>query len=245
MYEFYDRKYSSEALKKSRRNLKNLYDAIPETEGCKENIAKKNGCGAWCCNFQNPSVFYCEFLNSWGYVKNSWPKEKLIELVIRALRIYINNSPTKGCVFWNHETKLCMQHTTRPFNCRIYAQTPDEDFKPRYEKLKILYENQPNAIIHDQCNLCTTPTGKPTSQQIDVWFDELKLLEKDLGVEKHLMHDGDGGSYRSYLDHILLRIGSERLYKTLNDVRESVNAEAKEQFIKLLESKLKDGALKV
>lgn len=226
MYEFYQKTVDKKAF----RALRNVYADIPETVGCMENIAKEGGCGAWCCEHQSPSLFYSEFMYAWNQVEK-WPKQKLAELMLRCVRTYIYNSPTKGCVFWERESKLCQIHNNRPFNCRTYGQVPEEEFKPRYERLKVLYANDPNAVVKDQCNL--VKSEKPiTKQNIDDWFRELKFIEgRDVGINPALLNDRDGGSYRQFHDHIILKNSNDVFLLKLSQLRRSGSDEQKEKFM--------------
>ena len=236
-YSFYKEEIDGDVLKKSRKDLKNLYSSIPETSGCMENIAKENGCGAKCCEYQNPQVMYVEFLNTWNYVIHNWKKDQVVDIVIKSMRMYLENKPTKGCVFWDSKTKLCTQHQSRPYNCRVYSQTPEEEFKPRYERLKVLYEKNPDAIIMDQCKLTSTIGNKPTVDGLNDIFRELNSIEQDIGIPVSLIHDGDGGSYRTYHDHILLEMGSGPFLGRMNKLRESGTEEEKEAFLKEMKQK--------
>jgi Fe-S-cluster containining protein len=188
MYEFYHQTVPTAVQKVTRRSLRNLYEAIPDTEGCIENINKDSGCGGWCCQIQNPQVMFSEFLLTWNQITHNWTKSQLIDLICRAISSYIDTKPTKGCVFWDSQTKLCGQHETRPFNCRTYAQVPEEDFKPRFEALKILYQDQPDADLRNQCGLVKTVGKKPTTADIDSWFAELTLIERDFGIRQSLIN---------------------------------------------------------
>lgn len=241
MYEFYEIPLALQ----SKKDLKNLYESIPETEGCMKNIGTEGGCGAKCCQFQSPSAFYVEFLYAWNYLITTWPKEKIYDLIIRSVRNVISNAPTKGCACWDSDSKLCLIHERRCFNCRIYAQTPEEEFKPRYEKLKVLYSENPNAVIMDQCNLVCTVGKSPTTEEINEWFFLVMVAERDMGLSPTLMHDGDGGTYRTYHDHIILKIGSPGFLKKLTELRELTDNEAKEKFVETLAKQLKSGAIKL
>lgn len=236
MYDFYSSRFGDKVLKKNRKELRRLYEQIPSTTGCMENINKDGGCSGWCCEEQNPQLMYSEFLNTWNYVVQNWSTEKISALVMRAVKSYLNGEKVKGCVFFDKETRLCSQHETRPFNCRTYGQIPEEEFKPRYERLKILY---PDAPFKDQCSLVKTDGNRPTEDDMDAWFHHLRLIEKELLGTFSLVHDGDGGSYRTYHDHILLRIGNMSFLMTLTKLRLSGTPEKKEQFLNKLEEKLK------
>lgn len=235
MYEFYSKPLDPNAWKRAKDTLKSIYNDIPETEGCMENIAKEGGCGAWCCQSQNPSVFFSEFLLTWGRVSGNWTKAQKAELIIRCLRNYFDKTTSKGCVFWNSGTKLCQQHESRPYNCRVYGQTPEEDFKPRYEKLKVLY---PDADIREQCSLVKSP-APPTKEQINKWFNEIRFVEHDCGVHHTLHTDEPGGSYRSYHDHVLLQIGNAAFLQHVSKLRISGTIEQQEKFIVEFEKDLK------
>jgi Fe-S-cluster containining protein len=226
MYEF----YSKTIDKKTKRALRNLYEEIPETDGCMENIAKEGGCGAWCCEHQSPSLFYSEFMHAWLQVEQ-WPKEKLASLMLRCIETYIYNKPTKGCVFWDKETKLCQIHHHRPFNCRTYGQVPEEDFKPRFERLKILYADNPDAVVKDQCNLVKS-SSPPTKNEMDAWFRELKFIEeRDVGIHVSLLNDRDGGSYRQFHDHIILKNSNDVFLLKLSQLRRSGTDSQKAKFM--------------
>ena len=231
MYEFYDNLVSPKTLKQARHQLQNIYNDVPETIGCMENLYKGAKCGSWCCEHQFPSLYYSEFLNTWNTVINTWSRDKIAELIASCIRQYFDDAPTKSCVFWNKDTKLCSQHTTRPLACRIYGQEPHEEFKPKYERLKILYQNDSRAVIREQCSLVKTKGKPPTKQQIEQWDKEIKLVEEDIGISRSVMTDANGGSYRSYKDHILLQIGKPIFLNQLQDLRMSGNKEEQERFV--------------
>jgi Fe-S-cluster containining protein len=231
MYDFYDDHVSSKDYKRARNQVDAIYAEVPDTEGCMENIHSGAKCGAWCCEFQNPSLYYVEFLATWNTVANSWPKSEIAELVASSIRQHFDDAPTKGCIFWDKSKKTCRQHTTRPMACRLYAQEPEDEFKPKYERLKILYENNPKAVIRDQCNLVTSKGTPPTKDQIDQWDKQIKLAEQDIGINPSLMHDGTGGSYRTYKDHIILKIGSPGFLSQLTELKARGDKNAQEHFI--------------
>jgi Fe-S-cluster containining protein len=239
IYDFYKAKLTDKQLKKSRQGLKKLYSKIPETKGCQENIAKEGGCGAWCCEKQTPQVMYSEFLNTWNYVLNTYPADKVAGLLLKAVRLYLDAKPTKGCIFWDKKTKLCSQHETRPMNCRVYAQIPEEEFKPRFERLKVLYDKIPGAFVKEQCNLCTTQGTKPTKEDTDAWQKELEEIEEGIVGDKKLITDNAGGSYRAYHDHILLRLASPTFLAELTQVRLNGSKAEREEYVRSLHRKLK------
>jgi Fe-S-cluster containining protein len=233
MYEHYQTPIPQNVLKAARKDLRNIYNDVPETEGCMESLPS---CGAWCCQHQSPSLFYSEFLNTYWAINHQWSKKQLSDLFIRAVRSYIAGKATKGCIFWDRDSKKCMQHETRPFNCRTYGQVPEEDFRPRFERLKVLYAERPDAFLKEQCGLVKTVGTPPTSRQMNDWFEEIKLVEQDIGITRGLMHDGDGGTYRTYQDHILLQMAPPTLLSQLSHVRETASLEEKEAFVAKMEA---------
>lgn len=235
MYEFYNNKLSEGQIKKAIKKLKNLYSFLPETEGCLENINKPNGCSSWCCSEQNPQVSFAEFLYSWYYLSKK-SKEDIFSVFSKAVQNYLSHN-NKPCIFWNTETKLCNQHLNRPFNCRIYSQIPEEEFKPRYERLKILY---PNENTRYQCDLTRVIGEALSKKDIDDYFESIKLIEKEVGVKSSLFHDGDGGSYRTYHDHLLLYLSTDSFLSLLTKIKTKGTDQDKERIIKDLPEKIKE-----
>jgi Fe-S-cluster containining protein len=211
----------------SRKLLDWIYGKIPDTKGCMENIAKpeaEGGCGAWCCKEQNPQVLYVEFLNAWNHVTHTWKKEPFLSLVERSLRAYLFDAERRGCVFWDRESKLCSIHKHRPFNCRVYGVTPEEEFKPRYERLKVIYPD-----TRDQCNLVSTVNDEPvTKKQIDEWWKLINNAEKSLGISPKKINDSFGGTYRTFYEHILLETMGEEGMEMLSNTRLVGSTEEKE-----------------
>lgn len=238
MYEFYTSKLPESTQKRLRKALKYLYESIPSTEGCMENIGKADGCGAWCCRHQSPQVMFSEFQYAWHHIVHSWSKEDLISLIFQSIKVYLEGKPTKGCILWNEEDKMCRIHEKRPMNCRFYGQIPDEEFQPRLAALKVLYENNPDVVLRDQCNLVKTVGKKPTSADIDDWFNQLKMIEMDSGIHPKHINDGEGGSYRTYHDHILLQIANPAFLSRLTTIREKHTSEQKEQFLAMIQKKI-------
>lgn len=217
-------------IKQAKISLNVLYNKIPNTKGCLENIAKpheQGGCGAWCCRLQTPQVLYSEFLNTWNYIVSSFSDLDFESLLERCLRKYLYPNDDKGCVFLNKETNKCSQHETRPFNCRIYGITPEEEFKPRYERLKVIYPD-----IKEQCNLVSTTDGRNvTKKDIDNWWLELKSIEIRMGIKNDLINDSFGGSYRTYHDHVLIHILGEQNLSNLSNIRMNGSKLDKERTI--------------
>ena len=191
------------------------------------------------CVEQTPQVLFVEFLNTWTVINSQWKKEDIAALIIKAIEIYLEGKPTSGCAFLNHDTKLCLQHTTRPYNCRMYCQVPEEDFKPRLEALKVLYKDRPGAILKDQCNLVKTCGKKPTKENAEKWWDEIKRLEMEIGIHPSLINDKEGGSYRTYHDHILLMVGSPTFLSHLTHLR-NASEEQKQLFLQKIKTSIVD-----
>jgi Fe-S-cluster containining protein len=223
----YDAKTDAKTQRKVREDLKWLYSQIPETKGCMECINKpfkEGGCGAWCCELQTPQVLYCEFLNTWNYVLHNWTDKEITALIGRCLRSYLFGRREKGCVIWDKQTKLCMQHDTRPYNCRVYGITPDEEFKPRYERLKVIYPH-----TRPQCDKVSTVSGQPvTVADTTKWWGQLNGIEVQMGVDPKRVNDEPDGSYRTYHDHILLHILGKEGLTSLAQIRQEGDLITKE-----------------
>lgn len=109
-------------IKKGIEKINEVYDEIPDTTGCLKYIEmpkEDGGCGGKCCLYQNPSVLYIEFMNTWKYVMSEYSLDELLALIEKAVRNYLSDMPTKGCVFFDREKKICTQHDTRPYNCLL------------------------------------------------------------------------------------------------------------------------------
>lgn len=239
-------------LEKSLENLNRFYAKIPQTEGCMKNIAipkEEGGCGGWCCKVNNPSVLYVEFLNSWkGMMKNK-TMEEILAIVEKALRNFLSDLFSKPCIFWNDSTYLCEQHETRPFACREYGIIPEEHFKPRLARLKVISEKRMGVNLRDQCNLVHISDDKKWSAKKSnkVWEDIIEI-EKELGVEPNRINDSVFGSYKTYHDHLLYYLLPEQTMQDLSVVRQYGKKEDKEQTIEGIMSYLKSklaGAVKV
>jgi len=213
-------------------SLQKFYQKLPETSGCMENIHKEGGCSGWCCRFQSPQVLQIEFLNTWFYVMRNFSDDEVVDVVERAFRTYLNNDFSKGCIFWNSETKLCRIHDARPFNCFLYGITPDEEFNERYEKMKKEHEGEFGAVIKRQCNLVSTVNrDKPTLVEANTWWSELLDIEKSIGISESNIHDDSGGSYRTYHDYILMRFLPDEILSQMTILRIHGQIEEKEQFV--------------
>jgi len=117
-------------------------------------------------------------------------------------------------------------------NCRIYSITPDEEFKPRYERLKVLYQDRLDAVFMDQCKLPSVMGGrKPTIKDTTEWWASLVKIEEDIGIERKRINDSPGGSYRTYPEHIILHVFSDKVVEMLQTLRVHGNKFEKKQAI--------------
>ncbi len=200
-------------------SINEIYESLPGTIGCMQSIEDKtNSCGAWCCEEQNPSVWFCEFLNTLTSFVFRLDPSDFLKMTEMCLKKYLLIDKGNGCVFWDSDTKLCKQHETRPINCYFYGVTPQEDFEPRYERLKVL-----NNEVKSQCDRISLEDGcKYMSKElIDVSFDKIKKIERKIGVPEQFLNDDQGGSYRSYPEHILLWLLGEDQMCNLSVIRSS------------------------
>lgn len=214
--------------------LHNVYQTIPDTKGCMENISAKEGaCKGWCCLIQTPQLLYSEFLLIWGYISRNWTDEEICDLFEKCMLNATNEIPSKGCVFFDEETCMCKVHNKRPLNCRIYGITPDEEFIPRYEKLKEEYKGIVGAIIKPQCDLVSTCNGEEvTIRDTDRWWNEIVEIERKIGIPKKMITDKMGGSYRTPHDHVLLYNMPENVLNSLAAIKMYDNDIDKKNTIK-------------
>jgi len=233
-FEFYKRiRTSDKKPQKSFPKLHNLYNKIPDTEGCMANIEEEGGCNGWCCACQSPQLLYSEFLNLWNSVMRNWEVNEICDVIEESLNNYIMGATTKGCVFFDHDTKMCKVHKKRPYNCRIYGITPEEEFAPRLAKMKELYKDDPEAIIEDQCHLIKTVNDKKlTVKDTDDWWNELVKIKIDAGLDKDIINDDMGGSYRTPHDHVLLYSMPDFIMQKLQEVRFIDNYDEKKAIVK-------------
>ena len=216
--------------KKVFKRLKALYNKIPDTVGCMENI---ESCKGWCCRLQNPQVLNCEFLYVWSYIMENWDAEQISGLMERCLRSYLSNNFNKSCVFWDSETKLCMTHTRRPFNCHIYGITPNEEIQPRVDALREANKDNLMAQVRDQCDLVSTESGEEvTSSMTSEWWDEMQAIEQELGIKARDINDAPGGSYRTYHDYIIMMLLGNEMMGQLSLLRQHGDQLEKEVFLK-------------
>lgn len=184
-------------------SLKLLYDGMPQTKGC-EQCEKINGDNAqWCCRTQSPSMYYVEFLDVWKDAQK-WNQRQKVDLILRAIRNYLDNRVNKGCIFFDNG---CLTYQTRPFCCRMYGVIPKENWDKRWEKLK--KDMGKSFDAKPQCDLVSTVDGKEvTAEEEDRWFAHIRQCEERIGTSKVAvaLHDIAGGSYRTFHDHLLIEM---------------------------------------
>ncbi len=224
----FNRSDIQDRLKGVIEDLEGAYGDLPDTIGCMESISSKDSCEAWCCREQNPSVWFVEFLNTLENYIFKMDVDDFSSLIKLCLKKYLLIDKSNGCVFWNADTRKCKTHTTRPVNCYFYGVTPDEEFQPRYERLKVLNNN-----VKPQCDLIKLKNGNKflTKKEIDFSFDSIRELEKKIGVPDHFLNDNPGGSYRSFHEHALIWILGEKEMCDLSIVRSSYSMIQKKQLI--------------
>jgi Fe-S-cluster containining protein len=146
--------------------LSNVYNHLPKTTGCTENISKCNGCGGWCCRYQSPQLLYVEFLHIWKNVLKYLEINEIVDIIERSLYNYIEGDTTKGCIFLNKENSYCKIYKYRPFNCRTYGMIPNEEFNKNKEKVKEKMKGILGLVIKDQCDLVKIEDGKELTSDI-------------------------------------------------------------------------------
>lgn len=215
-FEFYKNiRIKNKRVQESFRFLNNLYNKLPKTKGCLENIDKNECCGSYCCKFQTPQLLYCEFLYIWNYLIKKISDDELCELFRKCMLNSINGSVIKGCVFFNKRKRSCPIHKKRPINCHFYGITPEDEFNKRYRRLKKEYKN-----IRPQCKLVSTVDDKLiSSEDIDIWWKEINKIEERIGINKNKINDEIGGSYRAPHDHILLYNMPDNVLNGLSGIR--------------------------
>jgi len=236
-FKFYRKiKLTDQKVQKAFSKLSNLYNKIPETEGCLENINKENGCESSCCLLQTPQLLYIEFLYLWNAIRKNISNKIICELIEKSMKNSVIGETTKGCIFFNKTNKKCDVHKWRCYNCRLYGITPEEEFKPRYEKMKKIYKNVVGAVIKEQCSLITTINKKKvTVKDTDRWWSELVDIEHSIGIPENKINDDvKGGSYRTPHDHLLLYLMPENILGGLSGIRLYDNKEDKRREVEKL-----------
>lgn len=237
-----NRRKKNNKIKHGFKMLEFLYSDIPATKGCMENLEE---CKSWCCFLQSCQLLYVEFLNAWKYICNNYSIDDILNLIELCVRNYVSNNPTKGCVLWNKDNKTCNIHKKRFFNCRIYGITPKEEFDKRYAKITEQYKDNPNAIFKNQCPLvkAVDENGKEikvVQEEIDDWWLRLNQIEEYIGVDKELINDDIGGSYRTFHDHVLLHMMPDSIMIELEKVRLMEDKKAKDEVSKNLIKLIKE-----
>lgn len=233
----------SDATVKSLRKLTVLYSSLPKTKGC-ENCESVNGKDDlhFCCKLHSPSMYYVEFLAAWKHYKETHNKQEQTELVLRAIRNYLDNRLNKGCIFYLNG---CTIYSKRPLVCYTYGLIPKEDWDKRYQSLKEKYGEAFNARPN-QCNLVSTQDGREiTSKQMTKWFQKTKEFEDEIGVPEQAInrHDDDGGSYRTFHDHLLVELFSLEFMKFLTQVRlTNPSLEEIDKTVELMREKMNNAA---
>jgi hypothetical protein len=210
-------------------SLNVLYKHMPETTGC-EKCKEVNGDNAeWCCRLVSPSMYYVEFLNIWLDVQN-WNKEKRLAIILRAIKNYLSNNDSKGCIFFQEK---CLCYSKRPLQCRNYGVMPNEVWDKRVEYVKKLFDwekmsdNFKKKLI--QCPLVTCTNGHKniTSIEEQKWFDHTRQCEKELGIPTSTIneHDGAKGCYRTFHDHIMLEFFDDAALNHLTRVKMQMPSE--------------------
>lgn len=206
-------------VEEARIELNNLYNSVPETKGCMENLSV---CKGKCCTMQNPSLLHVEFINLWKHILIKYSLDEIVLIIKKAAWNYMTDTSVKGCIFFDDTNKTCTVHEHRPLACRVYSQEPKEEFNKKIIKLKVL---NPNKYYMEQCSLTETVGKVPAAEDTEKWWNKLKSIEKSIGIMDREINDSDIGTYRTYHDHIMLNLLSDadlRLFteaKQTNDVR--------------------------
>ncbi len=197
-------------------SLEVLYDGMPKTHGC-DGCPDANGENKdWCCKKQAPSMYYVEFLYVFKHVQQEWRSELRRELLLEAIRCYLDNRLNKGCVFYMGSG--CDIHKYRPFVCHQYGVIPKANWDKRWKTLKARQGDKFEAL--PQCNLVFAEK-EITAAQEDKWFEHIKSCEARIGVmpARIELHDEAGGSYRTFHDHLLLEMLGDGVLTILSEAR--------------------------
>jgi len=208
--------------------LEKIYNDIPRTKGC-EKANSKNGCKAWCCLYESPSMFTCEFTYLWEKFEKKHSKDDQIKIVVEAVKNYLRSNMTKGCVFLDKEKSICLCHAGRCLSCRLYGIVSPKSWKKRKKSIReqsLHFDKSDKEylfIVLDQCQLVKTIDGRknviPRKEQ--EWFEKTKEAENKFGIPLQVInqHDAPEGSYRSVHDHIMLNIFPEKYLLSLSQIR--------------------------
>lgn len=207
--------------------LSNTYESIPRTRGCGQ-ACSKNGCKAWCCSLQTPSMFKVEFLYLWS-IFSSVSEEVRKEILFNSIRNYLSNSLIKGCVLFDKATCKCFLHKNRPLMCRLYSIIHPDSWKSKIDNFK---KNNADISSKDrigvkkilkQCDLVETVDGRDrvSVKEENDWFEKTKEAEKLLGIDEKKVENygAPDSSYHTLHDHIMLVSFSEDMLHRLSQNR--------------------------
>lgn len=213
--------------------LENLYNKIPDTSGCMDNICKENGCNGWCCVVHFPHLFSCEFKKTWERINKDWSKEEFADIIEKSLQNYLLGEVTKGCIFFDKNSKKCKIHDIRPYSCRLYGITPKPEFDRRYNLMLERYKDNPLMFFKPQCDCVRTINGKEiTEEETDGWWKTLSSIEESFGADPKDL--SEGVTYMSHHDHILSRVLPEYTLENLSKVRQFGKKEEKDNTCKVI-----------
>lgn len=168
-------------------SLNVLYNGMPATSGC-ENCEAENGDNAyWCCKTQTPSMYYIEFLHVFKHLGDTWGDKEKKEVVLRAVRNYLTNSLSKGCIFYDGE---CTVYADRPFACFMQGTMVLTEYGPMpiekiYAGIKVMtHKGRYKKVIATQSQLSLEGTMKVSCKgDLGVYCTEshqfLSVLSKD------------------------------------------------------------------
>lgn len=243
MYEFY-KTIGIDKAKQYFKALESVYKDMPDTKGCLEHIdksVKDGGCGGWCCYCQTPQIFYIEFLYCFEYIQKNMSDDDLLDIIEKSMLNAVKGETTKGCIFFDDETKMCKVHQGRSFNCRFYGITPDEEFNRRWSNVTKRMIGMSNTYVKKQCELVSTADGSEVSvEDSNKWWGRIYQLESQLGIKEENINDKEGGSYRTPHDHLLLYLLPENIVGGLAGIRHYDNYKDKVSQVNALMDILRD-----
>lgn len=232
-----------ENIKKSFELLQAVYDDMPKTKGCNQ-ACSKNGCRAWCCEYNTPHSYTSEFSYLWENLSKTVTNEVKIDIIVRAVKNYLRNSLTKTCIFFDKTSCKCMCHTARPLACRMYGIVPPNSWRSRVKSVKenaLKVRPRDKKDLHkvlEQCDIVRTSEGHKhlNEKKEDALFARTKEAEKVFGVTEEAIkkHDDFGGSYRAMHDHLMLTVFPTEFLSQLSDYR--MNDPSEEDIKKLGET---------
>jgi len=233
--------YKKEKLIKAIRKLEEVYKRIPSTTGCMENISKEKGCNGWCCVLQNPHLLYSEFLNTLNNIMSNWTPDDILAIIEKCLQNYLSENPTKTCVFFDRDSKKCLQHGTRPLACRVYGIEPKSSYDRKLESLRREYNDEEGLYFRNQCNLVKTEDGTNlTEEDCDKFWNELVKIEKEIGIKGKDINDSAYGTYKTYHDHFLMYLLPDITMENLSSVRKFGTREEKLNIVSTFINIFKD-----